>query len=203
MHKSAVSVWKAARANVNDLPECFPGMNEAQFANLAFDQHCHVSNEITLNAFRITHNIRSALLQTSALWTGCYVCAYVRNAQKRGKYMVQTFRDVDLTSTPAMSKYSHCSPWKNRPVLKSVNILFQHEKPVSHSHAINVFGRSFVAARSREVAFIHELDAIKEHWRTLKDNEARQAYARERRAFKTAVFQVCTFCRLDGLLFLT
>jgi hypothetical protein len=42
MHKSAISVWKAARANVVDLPECFPGMNEAQFANLAFDQHCHV-----------------------------------------------------------------------------------------------------------------------------------------------------------------
>ena len=84
-----------------------------------------------------------------------------------------------------------------------MNILFQHEKPVRHCHGINIFGGSFVAARSREVAFIHELGAIKEHWRTLKDDEARQAYARERRAFKTAVFQVRTFCRLGDLLFLT
>lgn len=43
MHKSSTSVWKAARANVPELPDSFPGMDEPQFVNLAFDQHCHVS----------------------------------------------------------------------------------------------------------------------------------------------------------------
>lgn len=43
MHKSSISVWKTARSNVPDLPNCYPGMNEIQFANLVFDQHCHVS----------------------------------------------------------------------------------------------------------------------------------------------------------------
>jgi hypothetical protein len=48
----------------------------------------------------------------------------------------------------------------------------------------------YVAARSRQVALVHELNAIKEHWRTLKNDEARQAYAMERRAYKAAVSQV-------------
>jgi len=48
MHKSSISVWKAARANVWGFPECPPGMSEPAYANLAFDQHCHVSLLITL-----------------------------------------------------------------------------------------------------------------------------------------------------------
>jgi hypothetical protein len=75
MHKSAISMWKASRANVPDLPDCFPGMNEAQFANLAFDQHCHVSSIAMSRTFGIIHvAFRSVLLLTFALWTG--YCVY-------------------------------------------------------------------------------------------------------------------------------
>ncbi|KIJ66489.1 hypothetical protein HYDPIDRAFT_129407 [Hydnomerulius pinastri MD-312] len=41
MHRSAISVWIAARRNVPDLPDCPPYMSEPKFANLAFDTHCH------------------------------------------------------------------------------------------------------------------------------------------------------------------
>ena len=42
IHESSKFVWKAARLNVNDLPNPFPGMNEIEFINLAFSTHCHV-----------------------------------------------------------------------------------------------------------------------------------------------------------------
>ncbi|KZP15635.1 hypothetical protein FIBSPDRAFT_1047991 [Athelia psychrophila] len=42
MNKTNMFVWKAARTNVPDYPECFPDMNEAQMARLAFDSHCFV-----------------------------------------------------------------------------------------------------------------------------------------------------------------
>ncbi|RDB29356.1 hypothetical protein Hypma_016115 [Hypsizygus marmoreus] len=41
MHKSSLSVWKAALAQVPDLPPCPPGMTEPQWVNLVFDPHCH------------------------------------------------------------------------------------------------------------------------------------------------------------------
>jgi len=62
MHKSAISVWKAARANVPDFPDCFPGMNEAQFANLAFDLHCHVSSTPMSRMFMVTLSLSLSLL---------------------------------------------------------------------------------------------------------------------------------------------
>jgi hypothetical protein len=55
----------------------------------------------------------------------------------------------------------------------------------------------FVTARSRQVAFVHELNSIKEHWATLKDEESRSAYAKERRAFKEAVNEVRIHGQLD------
>lgn len=42
MARSAESMWKAARANVPDLPNCPAHLSEPAYANLAFDSHCHV-----------------------------------------------------------------------------------------------------------------------------------------------------------------
>ncbi|KZP14925.1 hypothetical protein FIBSPDRAFT_751002, partial [Athelia psychrophila] len=42
MNKSNALVWKATRQNVPGYPECFPDMNEAQMARLAFDPRCYV-----------------------------------------------------------------------------------------------------------------------------------------------------------------
>jgi hypothetical protein len=42
LHRSSVFIWKAARANVLGFPECPQFMSEPAYANLAFDQHCHV-----------------------------------------------------------------------------------------------------------------------------------------------------------------
>ena len=43
MHRSAISVWKAARATIPGQPDCPPAMSEPQWANLAFGLQCHVS----------------------------------------------------------------------------------------------------------------------------------------------------------------
>ena len=43
MKKSAAPFWKAARKNVEGLPECPEDLSEPQYVNLLFDAHCHVS----------------------------------------------------------------------------------------------------------------------------------------------------------------
>ncbi|KAG2094820.1 hypothetical protein BD769DRAFT_1518437 [Suillus cothurnatus] len=41
MHRSSMSVWKNARDNVPNMPDCPPFWTEPHYANLAFDPHCH------------------------------------------------------------------------------------------------------------------------------------------------------------------
>ncbi|KAF9468003.1 hypothetical protein BDZ94DRAFT_1133081, partial [Collybia nuda] len=42
MSRSSLSVWVSAFSNVRGLPFCPSDMSEPQYANLAFDEHCHV-----------------------------------------------------------------------------------------------------------------------------------------------------------------
>ncbi|KAI0333537.1 hypothetical protein GY45DRAFT_1432269 [Cubamyces sp. BRFM 1775] len=41
MRPSAVTIWRNARQNVDDLPDCPDDLTEPAYANLLFDQHCH------------------------------------------------------------------------------------------------------------------------------------------------------------------
>ncbi|KAH9935794.1 uncharacterized protein B0H18DRAFT_423867 [Fomitopsis serialis] len=41
MSRNSASMWKAARANVKDLPDCPPHLSEPAYANLAFFPYCH------------------------------------------------------------------------------------------------------------------------------------------------------------------
>ncbi|KDQ59041.1 hypothetical protein JAAARDRAFT_206027 [Jaapia argillacea MUCL 33604] len=41
MRRSSSWIWKIAHANVENLPECPSGMNEAQFAHLLYHPYCH------------------------------------------------------------------------------------------------------------------------------------------------------------------
>ncbi|KAG2056845.1 hypothetical protein BDR06DRAFT_931848 [Suillus hirtellus] len=41
LQRSSASVWKIARLQVDDLPDCPQDMSEPQYANLAFYPHCH------------------------------------------------------------------------------------------------------------------------------------------------------------------
>ncbi|KAI0664676.1 hypothetical protein C8Q70DRAFT_938855 [Cubamyces menziesii] len=41
MRPSAVTIWRNARRNVDDLPDCPDDLTEPAYANLLFDQHCH------------------------------------------------------------------------------------------------------------------------------------------------------------------
>ncbi|ESK90969.1 hypothetical protein Moror_16367 [Moniliophthora roreri MCA 2997] len=42
MSQSSVPIWRTARENVPELPPLPSDLNEAQYANLAFDSYCHV-----------------------------------------------------------------------------------------------------------------------------------------------------------------
>ncbi|THU96799.1 hypothetical protein K435DRAFT_754585 [Dendrothele bispora CBS 962.96] len=46
MDKSSTSVWQAARSNVPGLPPPMTGMSEPEYANLAFDAHCHTCHSL-------------------------------------------------------------------------------------------------------------------------------------------------------------
>ncbi|KAI0780640.1 hypothetical protein BD413DRAFT_600202 [Trametes elegans] len=41
MHRSAITIWRNARLNVDELPDCPPDLAEPAYANLLFDNHCH------------------------------------------------------------------------------------------------------------------------------------------------------------------
>lgn len=42
MRRSAAGIWKATISNVEGLPECPSDLDEPQYVNLAFDDHCHL-----------------------------------------------------------------------------------------------------------------------------------------------------------------
>ena len=42
MSRNSASMWKAARANVEGLPDCPAHLSEPAYANLAFFPYCHV-----------------------------------------------------------------------------------------------------------------------------------------------------------------
>jgi hypothetical protein len=42
MRRSAISIWKEARTNVEGFPDCPCDLTEPQYANLAFFAYCHV-----------------------------------------------------------------------------------------------------------------------------------------------------------------
>ncbi|KAI9057952.1 hypothetical protein FKP32DRAFT_1597907 [Trametes sanguinea] len=41
MRRSAITIWRNALANVEDLPRCPPDLTEPAYANLLFEPHCH------------------------------------------------------------------------------------------------------------------------------------------------------------------
>ena len=43
MSKSTIQFWKAARKNVEGLPECPEDLSEPDYANFIFTAYCHVS----------------------------------------------------------------------------------------------------------------------------------------------------------------
>ncbi|KAJ3558977.1 hypothetical protein NM688_g614 [Phlebia brevispora] len=42
MNKTSAVIWKAARKNIEGLPDCPEDLSEPQYANLMFSNHCHV-----------------------------------------------------------------------------------------------------------------------------------------------------------------
>ena len=47
MSRNAAPFWKAARQQVEGLPDCPAHLSEPAYANLVFFSHCHVSTRIS------------------------------------------------------------------------------------------------------------------------------------------------------------
>jgi len=51
MTRAARFAWTYALSNVEGLPSCPSDLSEPQYANLVFDQHCHVGSIHALTNF--------------------------------------------------------------------------------------------------------------------------------------------------------
>ena len=62
MTQSSASIWKTARENLTDFPPCPNDLNEAQYVNLMFSNHCHVRYSVSSSmGFLKQNNIFIAL----------------------------------------------------------------------------------------------------------------------------------------------
>jgi len=88
MHRSSISVWKAARSNVHG---AFPGppsdMSEPEWANLSFDPHCH---------FCFTSNIRNVEWRLRV--RVCSKCAKEHVRETCGRVSSAYLNDLDNAS---------------------------------------------------------------------------------------------------------
>ena len=57
MCRSSISIWKAARANIEGFPDCPPEMSEPQWAHLAFYPHCNVGLNFTAPLPQVTDTL--------------------------------------------------------------------------------------------------------------------------------------------------
>lgn len=139
MNPSNSFIWKAARDNVPGYPACFPEMNEAQMARLAFDPHCYECYRPNCRTvdWRLLVRLCSKCKTTHLVdqpWTG-------------------------LDGNPGQSL-----------------ALFRTAK---HCNLISFRG---------------EIDHITAHWATLKTEEEKESYRKERHAFRNAVDQHAMAC---------
>ena len=97
MHRSAISVWKAARATIPGLPDCPPELSEPQWANLAFDPQCHVSDrEQVLFPFTSWYFDSFATAQTSEMSIGCSEPGSALNARNNSMLFLPSYRGRNL-----------------------------------------------------------------------------------------------------------
>jgi hypothetical protein len=105
MHRSAISVWKTARATVPGLPDRPPEMSEPQWANLAFDPQCHVSDrEQVLFPFTSWYLDSSATAQTSEMSIGCSELGSASNARNNSMLFLSSYRGRNLIHDALVSK---------------------------------------------------------------------------------------------------
>lgn len=85
MSRSAVSVWKATIANIMGLPECPPDLDEPEYVNLAFDEHCHVGG--IFSSFIYTHRADLPCLDLSRSERSRYIlglpCPVLQEVHRR------------------------------------------------------------------------------------------------------------------------
>ncbi|KAI0957121.1 hypothetical protein AcW1_005615 [Taiwanofungus camphoratus] len=58
MSRTSAYLWKAARANVEGLPECPSYLSEPQYANLVFSPHCHNCLKSKIHSILWVFNVR-------------------------------------------------------------------------------------------------------------------------------------------------
>lgn len=112
MRRSAVSVWKDVRANVQGLPDCPSDLPEPQYASLAFDPYCHVSGRLAYSDVKLGANdplsISSARPPVSTPSSGRAELEAARNVSTRSElYHIMInlcIADLDLVQVRRQSR---------------------------------------------------------------------------------------------------
>ncbi|KIJ10785.1 hypothetical protein PAXINDRAFT_101915 [Paxillus involutus ATCC 200175] len=132
MQKSSAPVWEAARRQTeHDLPDCPPDLSEPQYANLAFDPHCH-------NCWRLAHTIHWQLRRRY-----CLEC--------RKKCLRRPGGRVPMNVSPM--EFLNIGPGRVEWVVD----IKQHDKLVEEYDKISIDKRDeFVAQKKRMVSDINE-----------------------------------------------
>lgn len=117
MVRGSAHVWKAARQNVQGLPEPFPGMSEPVFASLCFEPVCTVSQyglpETKLNnwafgptfCFIFPYSCASSRAYGTLFGNSVLGCA--RNARRRGYFYYSMASTLCITQPVFKGHVNH------------------------------------------------------------------------------------------------
>ncbi|KAH0580667.1 hypothetical protein H2248_002157 [Termitomyces sp. 'cryptogamus'] len=123
--KLAECIWKQARLNLDDFPDCPDDINEVQFANLIFGAFCDYCNKKKRRYF-IWSNRRCCCGACIKDKNGLIKFCLLPDAWEMDKYF--DWRSI-LPSINPRSKTETCPPYQNDEKLKHTSRTFEHGKP--------------------------------------------------------------------------
>ncbi|KIM79606.1 hypothetical protein PILCRDRAFT_549999 [Piloderma croceum F 1598] len=128
MTRSATSVWKDARSNIEGLPDCPQDLTEPQYAGLAFDPFCHLCGAPNVHTILWACRLRSCQKCINSMFTGLSDAMYRVEISAGGLVRARAMLPFGQVK---IGKYSQC---QDRPRLdqfveertESVVMLTQH-----------------------------------------------------------------------------
>ncbi|OCH87407.1 hypothetical protein OBBRIDRAFT_781679 [Obba rivulosa] len=157
MQRSAVSIWKQARKQIEDLPDCPPDLSEPQYARLLFDPHCH---------FCLTARVMTVLWACRARC--CKSCMSEHVTESSSLYnLMSDFKKLPISKMVPME-------FRNKPIFLKRDALALREQITAvgdDKEKLEEFGKTKV----------EEVQAIETHARAVAAWQDEQA---ERRGFE-------------------
>ncbi|EIW87229.1 hypothetical protein CONPUDRAFT_79375 [Coniophora puteana RWD-64-598 SS2] len=172
LHRSSISIWKSARENVPDLPECPASFSEPAYANFVFDTHCYVCLSPYVRAidWRLGKRICSKCSKTSL------VKALVYGVEFRGNNLIpRTYSKRD-----GMILFKA----ERETIEKRLKELSGNDKKEEYN--------AFVAQRMAYLKDLGELAPKLEDWAIVKANNRSEELDEARRDRKRAIIDKLT-----------